>query len=586
MLNRNENTPTDAALLGWLGEQKALIRNAVSASVGLGLLSGLLLIIQAWYLGQVIEGVIIRHLGISRVMPWMWVLLAVFAVRAILVWLSHQAAFLASARIKKEIRNALFRHLQALGPEYLYGRRTGDLANTVVDAVEALEPYYARYLPQLSLAALIPLAMLAVVTGADWHSALVLAIGGPLIPFFMVVIGKGAERLNQKQWQTLARLSAHFLDVLQGLTTLKLFNASRQEARVVAQMADDYRRSVMSVLRVAFLSSLALEFFSTLGIAMVAVLLGFRLLSGHMDFLPAILVLLLAPEFFLPLRKLGVHYHARMEAIGAAQGILEILNTPAPARAKGTKTLNLARGLHVAVENVRFAYDGNRVALSDLNLHIHPGETLALVGHSGAGKSTLAHLLLDFLRPQAGSVTVNGTALSELAEGQWLPHVAWVPQRPHMVDGTILENIRLGRPAAGMPQVVEAARRAQAEAFIRKLPRGYDTPVGEDGHMLSGGQRQLIALARAFLRDAPLVILDEATANLDPQTQEQVIAAIAALARGRTALMIAHRLSTVQIADRIVVLHQGKVVEAGTHGELLDLDGAYARMVGAYGRTA
>jgi ATP-binding cassette subfamily C protein CydD len=585
MGERKQNART-VALLNWLGDQKARTRYAVTASISLGLLSGLLLIVQAWYLGQVVYGVIIQHLGLSQVMPWMWVMLAVFPLRAILAWLSQQAAFLSSARIKKEIRNELFRHLQALGPEYLYGRRTGDLANTVVDAVEALEPYYAGYLPQVALATLIPLSMLAFVAGADWHSSLVLVFSGPLIPLFMVIIGKGAERLNQKHWKKLSRLSAHFLDVLQGLTTLKLFNVSRQEAQVVAQISNDYRRSAMAVLRVAFLSSLALEFFSTIGIAMVAVLLGFRLLSGDMNFLPAVLVLLLAPEFFLPLRKLGAHYHARMEAIGATQGILKILNTPAPVRAEGTKTLKVEEGIHVVFQNVRFAYDGNRVALSDLNLQINSGETLALVGHSGSGKSTLAYVLLDFLRPQEGAVTVNGIKLRELAEGQWLSHVAWVPQRPHMVCGTVSENIRLGRPEADLIRVVEAARRAQADAFIRGLPQGYETPVGEGGHMLSGGQRQLIAVARAFVRDAPLVILDEVTANLDPETQEQVQRAVAALARRRSILLIAHRMSTVRIADRIAVLHRGRVVEEGTHDELLGLEGTYARMVKAYGRTA
>jgi len=585
MRDRKHNAPKDV-LLAWLGDQKALTRRALSASVLLGLLSGLLLIVQAWVLGQVVSGVIVQHLKLARLMPWMWVMLAVFPVRALLIWLSQQTAFLASARIKKEVRNELFRHLQALGQEYLHGRRTGDLANTVVDGVEALEPYYAGYLPQVTLAALIPLSMLAFVAGADWHSALILAISGPLIPLFMVIIGKGAERLNQKQWKKLARLSAHFLDVLQGLTTLKLFNTSRREAQVVAQISDDYRRSTMAVLRVAFLSSLALEFFSTLGIAMVAVLMGFRLLWGHMDFLPALLVLLLAPEFFLPLRKLGTHYHARMEAIAAAGSILEILNAQAPARARGTKTLDVKKGLHVDFQNVGFAYDDNRVALSGLNLHINPGETLALVGPSGSGKTTLSYLLLDFLRPQEGAVTVNGIDLNTLAEDQWLSHVAWVPQRPHMVYGTVSENIRLGRPKADMSRVIEAARRAQADPFIRGLPLGYETPVGESGHMLSGGQQQLIALARAFLKEAPLVILDEATANLDPETQDRVLTAMAGLVRGRTSLMIAHRLSTLRLADRIAVLHTGRVIEEGTHDRLVGLEGTYARMVGAYGRAA
>ena len=372
--------------------------------------------------------------------------------------------------------------------------------------------------------------------------------------------------------------------MLQGLTTLKLFNASRLEAQVVARISDEYRISVMAVLRVAFLSSLALEFFTTLGIAMVAVLLGFRLLSGHMNFMPALLVLLLAPEFFLPLRKLGAHYHARMEAIGAAKGILEILNTQAPTRPSGTKILDVEGGLHVIFKGVYFAYDDNRTALSDINLQINPGETLAITGHSGSGKSTLSRLLLDFIRPRKGVITVNGIRLNELAEEQWHSHVAWVPQRPHLICGTVSENIRLGRPEADMVRVVEAARKARADGFIGKLPLGYETPVGEGGHTLSGGQRQLIAIARAFLRDAPLVILNEATANLDPDIRQQVQRAIAALVRGRSTLMIGHRVSTLGLADRIVVLHRGRVVEEGTHDELLGLEGNYARMVLAYGR--
>jgi ATP-binding cassette subfamily C protein CydD len=584
MRNRKNNARTNIPR-DWLGEWKALTHHVISASVILRLLSAFLFIVQAWFLARVVHGLVIDRLGLSQALPWMWLLLAVFLLRAFLAWLSEQASFLASARVKETIRNRLVRHVHALGPEYLYGKRTGDLANTLIDAVEALEPYYARYLPQASLAALVPLCMLVFVLGVDSRSALVLAISGPLIPLFMIIIGKGAERLNQKQWKKLAWLSAHFLDVIQGLTTLKLFNVSREEAKVVAQVSDEYHHSVMAVLRVAFLSSLALEFCSTLGVAMVAVLLGFRLLWGGIDFQSAFFVLLLAPEFFLPLRKLGASYHARMEAIGAAQGIVAVLNTPVSIPTRGTKTLKTEGGLHVVFQDVRFAYEGNRVALSGFNLRINPAETLALVGPSGSGKSTVSYLLLNFLRAQKGTITVNGTNLYDLAEDHWLSNVAWVPQRPHMFHGTIGENIRLGRPDADMDRVIEAARRAGADAFIRDLPLGYETPIGEGGRALSGGQRQLITIARAFLKDVPLMILDEATANLDPETQEQTQKALAALAHGRSALIIAHRLSTVRMADRIATLIGGRVVEEGSHEELLALEGPYSRMIKAY-RTA
>ncbi|MEJ2169594.1 MAG: ABC transporter ATP-binding protein, partial [Desulfobacterales bacterium] len=289
-----------------------------------------------------------------------------------------------------------------------------------------------------------------------------------------------------------------------------------------------------------------------------------------------------APEFFLPLRKLGASYHSRMEAIGAAQGIVAVLNTPVSTPTRGTKTLKIEGGLHVAFQDVRFAYEGNRVALSGFNLRIHPAETLALVGPSGSGKSTVSYLLLKFLRAQKGTITVNGVNLYDLAEDHWLSQVAWVPQRPQMFHGSIAENIRLGRPDADMDSVVEAAHRAGADAFIQDLPLGYETTIGEGGRALSGGQRQLIAIARAFLKDVPLMILDEATANLDPETQEQTQKSLAALAHGRSALIIAHRLSTVRMADRIATLTGGRVVEEGSHDELLALEGTYAQMIKAY----
>ncbi len=563
----------------WLWRNKDLARHAIGAAVGLGLLSGFLLIGQAWLLARVMYTVVVGGKPLSYVMPWLWMMLVIFGLRAALAWLSEQAGFHAAAKLKEDIRDQLFRHLQALGPAYLYTKHSGELTATLVDAVEALDPYYSKYLPQTALAALIPLSILAFVLPADWQSALVFCITAPLIPFFMVIIGKGAERLNQKQWRKLSRMSAHFLDVLQGLTTLKLFNVSRHEAKVIAQISDEYRRSAMSVLRVAFLSSASLEFFSTISIAIVAVWMGFRLLWREMDAQQAFFILLLAPEFFLPLRKLGASYHARLEAVGAVQGILKILNTPVPSKQAKVKKIQDTTSLNVKFEGVRFSYDGEKPALAGVCFSILPGQTIALVGASGAGKSTTINLLLGFIRPQQGRIAINGICLDELQDEHWLSNVAWVPQRPTIFYGTVADNIRLGKPEADLARVMEAAKMANADAFIQQLPRSYETGLDEGGRQLSGGQRQQIAIARAFLKDAPLVVLDEATAHLDPQTQSRIQTAMTKLAEGRSMLMIAHRLATVREADRIIVLNEGRVVEQGSHDELLQNNGFYAKMV-------
>jgi ATP-binding cassette subfamily C protein CydD len=566
----------------WLAAQRQLAGSALNLAVGIGLLGGFLLIGQAWLLAQVVNGAIIEERPLAELMPWLWPLLAIFALRAAIAWGAEQVAFRAAARVKLALRERLYRHLQALGPVYLQGERSGELSSLLVEGVEKLEGYYARFLPHMALMALIPLAILAFVFPLDWVSGLVMVLTAPLIPLFMVLIGKRAERLNQQQWRTLARMGAHFLDTIQGLTTLKLFNASRREAQVIAAISDAHRSSTMAVLRVAFLSALVLEFFATVSIAVVAVLIGFRLLWGEMTFLPGFFVLLLAPEFYLPLRQMGSHYHARMEAIAAAERLIEVLETPTSS-APANPVAVPAGPFAIRFEQVVFDYPGGRQALRETTFHIAPGETVALVGLSGSGKSTTLNLLLGFLRPQAGQVLIDGQELAQMAHAAWLERVAWVPQRPHLFFGTVLDNIRLGRPDASLDEVVEAARLAHADAFIAQLPQGYHTPVGEGGHGLSGGQLQRLALARAFLKDAPLVVLDEPTASLDAESEAQVQAALARLAVGRTLLVVAHRLATVRRAGRIIVLDNGQVAESGSHAELLQAGGLYARLAVAYG---
>ena len=573
-----------------LKAQKHLAAHWLRVAVGLGLANGILLIAQAWLLARVIDAVVFAGANLADVQPWLWSLLGLFLLRALLAWGSEQSAFRAAARVKLALRDRVYRHMQAAGPSWLAGQRSGALAEDLTRGIEGLEAYYARYLPAMTLTALIPLAILLVVLPLDWLSGLVLLVTAPMIPLFMVLIGRSVETLNQQQWRALVRMGAHFLDVIQGITTLKLFNASRREAEVIARISDDYRQSTMRVLRVAFLSSAVLEFFATLGIAMVAVFIGFRLYHLELP-IPALLappeigfftgffVLLLVPEFFLPLRSLGTHYHGRMEAIAAAERLLGVLDAPLPAVAETPARLPPESPFAIRFDDVHFAYASGRPALAGTSFAIRPGERVALVGPSGAGKTTVASLLLGFIRPDRGSIRVDDVDLSRLDLDDWRRRLAWLPQNPRLFQGSIADNIRLGLPDADLEAVRQAARRAHAAEFIEQLPAGYDTAIGERGAGLSGGQIQRVALARAFLRNARLVILDEATANLDPASEALVQQAVDALARGRSLLVIAHRLATVRTADRILVIDGGRIVEDGNHAALVKRDGPYRRMV-------
>jgi len=551
----------------------------------LGSLGGLVLVVQAVFISQIVAGVFLSGKTLDNVRPCLVALLGLSLVRAALTWGSEVTAREVAARVKHNLRQRLSRKLLTLGPAYLRGERSGELSHTVVEGTEALEAYFSQYLPQLAMAALVPLTILAFVLPIDPTSGLVLLLTAPLIPIFMVLIGDAASRLTQRQWTTLSRMSAHFLDVIQGLTTLKLLGASLAQAQTIARTDEQFRKITLSVLRLAFLSALVLELVATISTAVVAVEVGLRLLYGRLAFEQAFFVLLLAPEFYLPLRTLGARFHSGMAGVEAAKRIFEILDIPAqPRRPSHPGHVLPDLRMDIRFHDVHFAYDeGQRDALRGLSLHIPAGEKTALVGPSGAGKTTVTHLLLHFLRPDRGSISVDGNELQSLDPASWRARVAWVPQNPYLFNATVEENIRLARPHAAREEVVAAAEMAHAHDFIQALPRGYDTSIGERGARLSGGQAQRLALARAFLKDAPFLVLDEATANLDPETQVQLQESFARLMQGRTALIIAHRLGTVRAADSILVMTAGRIVEAGSHETLMAAGGLYRRMVTAFG---
>jgi len=565
-------------------------RADLALTVGLGLLAGIVLVGQARVLSRVIGQAFLDGRSLGDLAPLLAVLVALALVRATLAWATEVTAQRAAGQVKGDVQDRLSAHLLALGPIYARGERTGEMVNTTVEGVEALDAYIRHYLPQVALAGLVPAALLLFIFPLDWVSGLVLLLTAPLIPLFMVLIGNQADALTRRQWLSLSRMSAHFLDMLQGLTALKLLGRSREQIQVIAQISDRYRHTTMGVLRVTFLSALVLEMVATIGTAIVAVGIGLRLLYGRLEFEQALFVLLLAPEFYLPLRLLGARFHAGMSGVAAAQRIFQLLETPATAltaqpaywAASGSPSGEPPIP-KILFDDVYYAYDGGqRPALNGLSFEIQPGQKVALVGPSGAGKTTAAYLLLRFIEPDRGTILAGGRSLSDIPPPAWRAQMAWVPQNPYLFYGTVADNIRLARPGAGQEEVIHAARQANAHLFIDSLPNGSDTLVGERGARLSGGEAQRIALARAFLTGAPLLILDEATANLDPQTEALIQEATALLLRDRTALIIAHRLGTVRRADQIVVMDGGRVVQTGSHDLLVQQDGLYRRLIGAY----
>jgi thiol reductant ABC exporter CydD subunit len=557
--------------------------------------AGALVVGQAWLLASAVDAAFLGKADLPGVAPYLLGLAATAALRAAATWGQEVVAQRFSGSVRQAVRDRLLRRLLALGPRFASGERAGELAHTLVGGVDAMDPYLAQYLPQSRLALLVPLLVWGAVLRADPLSALVLLLTFPLIPLFMWLIGGAAEERTHRQWVTLSRLAARFLDAVQGLATLRALGRAADEAETIARASERHREVTMGVLRLAFVSALVLEALATLGTAVVAVEVGLRLLYARVAFREALFVLVLAPEFYRPLRALGAAFHAGMAGRQAAARIAEVMEAEGPLAAPAVEAEAVpatpavapaaarSEPPAIAFEDVRFAYDAaSAPALDGFSLALPRGATVALVGPSGAGKTTVAHLLLGFLEPGRGTITVDGAPLPALAPEAWRRRVAWVPQRPRLFHGTVRDNVVLARPGASGAELAEAAARSRLDTVLRGLPRGWETPVGEGGERLSGGEAQRVALARAFLKNAPVLVLDEPTAQLDPESESAVVEAIEDLRKGRTVLLVGHRLTTVARADRIALVARGRVVEEGTHRQLGAAGRGYARLLAAW----
>jgi ATP-binding cassette subfamily C protein CydD len=551
----------------------AAARGYLAVTVVLGLAATGLILIQASLLARLLAGAA-TGTGLTVLGGALVALVGVLMARAAASYGGEVTALRAAAAVKSQLRRRLVDHALRLGPSWLARHRpnsSGEVTTLATKGLDGLDAYFARYLPQLVLACLVPVAVLIRVAFADWISAVVIGVTLPLIPVFAILVGLHTKATTQRQWRLLARLGGHFLDVVEGLPTLKLFGRGKPQAEVIGTVTEEYRAVTMSTLRVAFLSGFVLELAAALATALVAVEVGLRLLAGHMSYQTALLVLLLTPEAYLPLRAVGAQFHASTEGAAAARDVFEILDTPAlntflttPAPAAPGRRVSL-RTDTIMLSGVSLAYPGrDHQALSGVNLTVRPGDRITLAGPSGAGKSSLLALLMRFAEPTGGRIEAGGVDLTSIPVADWRRQISWVPQQPYLFTASVADNIALGQAEATPQAIARAAQAAGAVEFIEQLPAGYATEVGERGLRLSSGQRQQIALARAFLRDAPLLLLDEPTAHLDAVSAHRLEEAIATLMADRTVIQVTHSQNRTRDIGRLLTLDHGTLHQASS----------------------
>ncbi|WDY53515.1 heme ABC transporter permease/ATP-binding protein CydD [Vibrio fluvialis] len=568
----------------WLKQQSKLAKRWLMLAVGLGVLSSVFLLAQAALLASILHQLIIEHVDKHQLIPYFVGLAVTIAIRAGCSWARELAGFRAGQQIRIYIRQLIFDKLRALGPAYIKGKPAGAWATLTLEQVENMHDFFARYLPQMSLSVLIPFVILIVVFPVNWAAGLIFLITAPLVPLFMALVGIKAADAGRKNFKALQRLSGHFYDRLQSMTTIRLFDRTGAETEQMKGASEVFRKRTMDVLRIAFLSSAVLEFFTSISIAITAVYFGFSFI-GELNFggygasvtlFAGIFVLVLAPEFYQPLRDLGTFYHAKQQAVGAAESIVEFLNIDVSQVQSGSQTLPEMHGVEIVARDLEvFSPEGKRL-VGPLTFTLNSQQTTALVGPSGAGKTSLINAILGFM-PYRGSLSINGIELSELDHAHWRKQISWVGQNPLLVHGTIRDNVTLGKSNIADAQVQAVLDSSFAAEFVSK--HGLDYPISDRSGGLSVGQAQRLALARAMLQNGQFWLLDEPTASLDARSEQLVMQGLNQQITHKTALLVTHQLLPLKSVNQILVMQDGQLVQAGDYATLSQQDGLFATML-------
>ena len=557
----------------WLRAQQEPIKTLMCANIVLATLSTLILVAQTYFLATLLDKLIIQNVPRDELIPYFIGLIACFGLRAVILWIREKIGFQSGKILRRHIRQKILDKIHLVGPATINQKPAGSWASLMLEQVENLHNFYARFLPQQSLSVIVPLVILIAVFPLNWAAGLILMITAPLVPLFMIIVGIAAADNSQKNMDTLSRLSAQFLDRLRGLETLRLFNRTSEQTAHIENATEDFRETTMDVLKLAFLSSAVLEFFTSISIALMAVYFGFSYL-GQIEFgtynapltlFTGFFCLILAPEFYQPLRDLGAYYHDRAAGIGAADAIVDFLESDYLTVHQNEKTISLESAVEISAKNLVVLSTQGSALTKPLNFQIPANHNVALVGQSGAGKTSLMNVILGFL-PYEGSVKINGQELRESNLADWRKHIAWVGQNPLLLQGTIKENLLLGDIQANDEEINQALIRSQTKEFTDKL--GLHHEIKDGGLGVSVGQAQRLAIARALLRKGDLLLLDEPTASLDAQSENLVLHALNEASQHQTTLMITHRIEDLKQCDQIFVMQRGEIVQQGKFAEL------------------